>query len=163
MCGCPSWSSIIGNFITNFGFLDLQVQDFLEPLLPPEEFAKIKERPLYDRVELIKQRLGDADCVVMNKAEFDQFFRRLDPLRETRNHIAHGILRTGLAADGKTFVQTLSLPRDLDEAEAGQARHLEFAELLAELKTLNGLIEEFHALTRFKTPEFGKTAKDSKC
>lgn len=124
--------------------LDLHVQDFLEALLSPEQFLKMKERPFYDRVERIKQRLGEADCVVVHKTEFEQFFRRLDPLRETRNHIAHGILRIGLAADQRTFVQTLSLPKELDGAEA---RHLEFAELLAELKTLNHLIEEFQRLT----------------
>ena len=147
------WSSVIGNFITNFGILDLHVQDFLESLLPPEEFSKAKERPFFDRVELTKQRLQAADCRLTKKAEFLQFFHRLDPLRETRNHIAHSILRIGLAADQKTFIQTLSLPRDLDGSEACQARHLEFAELQAELKTLTELIEEFQRLTGFKDGE----------
>src|SRR5688572_10284076 len=123
ICGCSSWSSTIGNFITNFGMLDLHIQDLLEALLSPEEFMKFKERPFYDRVECIKQRLANLDCTLSNKAEFEPFFRRLDPLRETRNHIAHGILRFGPTTDQKTFVQTLSLPRDLDGSQAG-ARHL---------------------------------------
>ena len=56
MCGCLSWSSTIGNFITSFGILDMHIQDFLEALLPPEEFLKLKERPFYDRVERINDR-----------------------------------------------------------------------------------------------------------
>ena len=47
------WSSAIGNFIINFGLLDLHVQDFLESLLSAEEFLKVKERPFYERVEII--------------------------------------------------------------------------------------------------------------
>ena len=141
------WQSLIGQFITNFGALDLHVQDFLETLLSPEEFLTMKERPFFDRVERVKQRLGENDCAATNKPEFQDFFTRLDPLRETRNRVAHGILRIGLAADRKTFVQTLSLPKELDAAEA---RHLEFGELLTELKTLNALIEEFQRLAGFK-------------
>jgi hypothetical protein len=150
-CGCLSWSSVIGNFITNFGMLDLHVLDFLETQLPPEEFSKFKQRPFHDRVERIKQRLGEADCTLLNKAEFGQFFQRLDPLRATRNHIAHGILRFGLAPDQKSPIQTLSIPRDLDGSNPTEARHLEFAELQAELKTLNEMIEEFERLVGFKT------------
>lgn len=150
MCGCLSWSSTIGNFITNFGMLDLHVQDFLESLLPPAEFSKVKERPFHERVELIKRRLSEADCAMMNKAEFAQFFHRLDPLRETRNHIAHGVLRIVLAPDQRSFTNTLSIPRDLDDSNPPGARHLQFAELQAELKTLNELIEEFQRLAGFK-------------
>ena len=155
-CNCLSWSSTIGNFITNFGMLDLHVQDFLESLPPSEEFSKVefskvKERSFHDRVELIKERLSEADCKLTNKAEFAQFFHRLDPLRQTRNHIAHGILRIGLAPDQKSFIQTLSLPRDLDDSNPSGTRHLEFAELQSELKTLNELIEEFQRLAGFKT------------
>ena len=137
------WPSVIGNFITNFGMLDLLVQDFMETLLSPEEFLKMKERPFFDRAERVKQRLAQDDCAVTNKPEFQDFFTRLDPLRETRNHIAHGILRIGLAPDQKTFVQTLSLPKDLDGTEG---RRVEFSELLAEVKTLNAFIEEFQRL-----------------
>ena len=81
---------------------------------------------------------------------FEQFFRRLDPLREIRNHIAHGVLRIGLSPDQKTYVQTLSLPRDLDGSNSAGARHLSFAELQAALSTLNSLIEEFQHLAEFK-------------
>ncbi len=148
ICGCLSWSSVIGNFITNFGMLDLHVQDFLESLLSEEQFSKLKERPFFDRVECIKQHLAEADCAVTNRSGFEQFFQRLDPLRQTRNHIAHGVLRMGGGTDDKSCIVTLSLPKELGGAEA---RHFEFAELQAELSTLNGLIEEFQQLAGFKT------------
>jgi hypothetical protein len=141
------WPSVIGNFITNFGMLDLLVQDFMETLFSPEEFLKMKDRPFFDRAEPVKQRLAQDDCVVTNKPEFQDFFTRLDPLRETRNHIAHGILRIRLSPDQKTFVQTLSLPKDLDGTEG---RRVEFSELLAEVKTLSAFIEEFQRLAEFE-------------
>jgi hypothetical protein len=147
LCGCSSWSSAIGNFIANFGMLDLLVQDFLENTLPPNEFLKIKEWPFYDRVELIKKHVGQSNYPVEKKTGFEQLFRRLDPLRETRNHIAHGILRIGLAPDQKTPVQTLSLPRDLDGSNSPDARHLSFEDLNRESRCLTELIEEFQKLT----------------
>ncbi len=144
------WASAIGNFITNFGILDMHVQDFLETLLSQAKFAKLKERPFHDRVERIKQRLGESDCTVLNKAKFAQFFHRLDTLRKTRNQIAHSVLRIGLVPGQKSRIQTLTLPKDLAGSEAGR-RHLEFAELVSELKTLTDLIEEFQRLAGFKT------------
>lgn len=152
-CSCPTWASTIGLFITNFGMLELHIQDFLESLVSADDFSKLKARPFYARVDFIKQRLSEPSCNVVNKAALTQFFRRLDPLRETRNHIAHGILRVGLAPDGKTPVQTLSLPRDLDGSNPREARHLEFSDLLAELTTLSALVREFGDLAGVTTTE----------
>jgi hypothetical protein len=148
LCGCWSWSSAIGNFIANFSMLDLFVQDFLEDTLSPEDFLKTKERPFYDRVERIKGQVAQVDYPAEKKAGFERFFLRLDPLRETRNHIAHGVLRIGLAPDQKTPVQTLSLPRDLDDSSSPDARHLSFDDLNRESRCLTELIEEFQKLTR---------------
>jgi hypothetical protein len=108
---------------------------------------KVKEWSFYDRVELIKKYVGQFGYPAEKKAGFAQFFCRLDPLRETRNHIAHGILRIGLAADQKTPVQTLSLPRDLDGSNSPEARHLSFDDLNRESRCLIELIEEFQKLT----------------
>ncbi len=114
-----SWSSTIGNFIINFGVLDLLIQDFLESALPPEKFLKIRDDSFFVRVELVKGHVGQADYCLEKKEQFEEFFRRLDALRNLRNHIAHGLLRIGLAPDQKTLVQTLSLPRDLDGSTRG--------------------------------------------
>ena len=94
--------------------------------------------------------MAQADYCPEKKNRFEEFFRRLDPLRKLRNHIAHGIMRTAIAPDQKTFVQTLSVPRDLDDSDSPDARHMGFDELLATLSTLNELIEDFQRLAGFK-------------
>lgn len=71
---------------------------------------------------------------------------RLEPARQLRNHIAHGLLRMALAGDQKTWTHTLSLPRDLDGAGAPQARHLTYQELLKAGMELTQLIEAFKSL-----------------
>ncbi len=142
-----SWSSAVGLFIINFSTLDLLVQDFLENKLPAEEFAKLKERPFYDRVERIKEYLIKADYTTEKRKEFEKFFCRLDPVRELRNHIAHGILRIGLEQDQKTWGLTLSLPRDVDGSSSPDVLHLRFEELTKALAELAALVEEFKRLT----------------
>ncbi len=142
-----SWSSAVGLLIINFSTLDLLVQDFLEDTLSSEEFEKFKERPFYERVERIKEYVGQADYSSEERQPFGEFFRRLDPVRDLRNHIAHGLLRIGLAQDQKTWVLTLSLPRDLDGSNSPDALHLEFEELTNALSELTALIEEFKKLT----------------
>jgi hypothetical protein len=140
------WSSAIGLFIINFGMMDLLVLDFLESTLSPEEFLRVKERPFYDRVELIKQRVSQADCSAETRERFEKFFRRLDPIRELRNHIAHGILRIELAQDQKPRILTLSLPKNLDGTNAPNALHLKFEELTKALGELTALTEELQNL-----------------
>jgi hypothetical protein len=54
------WSSAIGLFIINFGILDLQVQDFLQSTLSPEEFSQFRYRHFQDRVERIKKHVSKA-------------------------------------------------------------------------------------------------------
>jgi hypothetical protein len=95
------WPSNIGLFIVNFGTLDLHVQDFLENSLPPEEFAKFKDRHFWDRVARIQGYVRQADYAPEKKQAMEPFFVRLEPIRELRNHIAHGRLRLTLAEDQK--------------------------------------------------------------
>lgn len=75
-----------------------------------------------------------------------QFFARIRTVRELRNHIAHGLLRIGMDEDHKTWVLTLSLPKDLDGFGSPQARHLTYEELLAAGTVLTLLIEDFKSL-----------------
>jgi hypothetical protein len=144
------WSSTIGNFAINFGMLDLHVQDFLESVIPGDQFASAKELLLHKRVELIKETLAKTNIPSERIATWMNWFQRLDTLRRLRNHITHSILRVGLAADNMTFAHTLSLPKELDGACDGEAKHLTFEQLREALKTLNDLIEEFQSLSGFK-------------
>ena len=147
------WASAIGLFIMNFGMLDLQVQDFLEATLPREEFLRFRDRYFRDRVELIKKHVSRENYAPEDIEGFEQFFRRLDPLRDLRNHIAHGIIRIGMDPDQKSFMLTLSRPRDLDASSPPNARHVEFSELETALSTLGELIEQFQPLASLKTTD----------
>jgi hypothetical protein len=139
-------TSAIGLFIINFGMLDLQVQDFLESTLSPEEFSQFRDRHFQDRVGRIKEHVSKANYPRQKKQAMAQFFARLEPIRELRNHIAHGLLRIGLAQDLKTPVLTLSLPRDLDGSNSPDTRHLTFRELSTASTALTGLMEDFKNL-----------------
>ena len=70
-----------------------------------------------------------------------QEIRGEDP-RQLRNHIAHGLLRIGLAEDRKTPVLTLSLPTDLDGSGCPKARHLTYQKLLRVGTEPTALIED---------------------
>ncbi|HWQ91038.1 MAG TPA: hypothetical protein VN673_05150 [Clostridia bacterium] len=143
------WSSTIGNFVINFGMLDLHVQDFLESLLPPNQFSSAKELLLHKRVELIREILGKSNFPPEKTAAWMHWYQRLDELRRLRNHITHSVLRLGIATDG-AIAHTLSLPRELDDYDSGEAKHMTFDQLQEALKTLNALIEEFQSLAGFK-------------
>jgi len=140
------WASTIGLFIINFGTLDLHVQDYLENNLPPEEFAKFKNRYFHDQVERIKAHVSQTGYEPEKRQAMDEFFVRLEPLRELRNHIAHGLLRMTRDDDKKTWIITLSLPRDLDGTNSPEAQHLTFEELLNASTALTDLSEDFMRL-----------------
>ncbi len=141
------WSSAIGNFIINFGMLDYMVFEFLELSLPPDQFPKIKDEHFQGRIGRIKEHVSRSDYPAERKERFRKCFDRLEPVRELRNHIAHGHLLLRQAEDTKDLVMTLSLPRNLDAAYSPESRHLPFAELEKALGCLTELIEEFKQLT----------------
>jgi hypothetical protein len=130
----------------NFGMLDLHVQDFLESTLSPEEFSRFRDRHFHDRIQRIKRHVTEADYPPEKQRAMAQFLARLEPARELRNHIAHGVQRIGLAEDQKALVLTLSLPRDLDGSGSSRALHLTYQELLTALTGLTALIEDFKHL-----------------
>jgi len=140
------WSSAIGLFIINFGTLDLLAQDFLQSILPPDEFTRFRDRCFHDRITRLKEHVTAADYPPEKKQAMAQFFARLEPVRELRNHIAHGLLRIGLAEDLKTPVLTLSLPRHLDGSNSPDTRHLTYQELSTASTALADLIEDFKNL-----------------
>lgn len=141
------WSSAIGRYIINFGMLDLLVQDFLESILPSsDEFLRLRDGHFQDRIKRLKDQVARAEHPLQKRQALAQFFDRLEPARQLRNHIAHGLLRMALGGDQKTWTHTLSLPKDLDGAGAPQARHLTYQELLKAGTELPQLIEDFKSL-----------------
>ena len=147
------WPSMVGNYILNFGTLDLHVQDFLESNLSHREFDTVRKRGFQDRVERMQRFLDQAPPSPEKMRQVQEFFARLEPVRELRNHLAHGLLRVALAEDRKNWIMTLTLPKDLSGKGAPEARHLTFDELLDTSKSLCDLIEDFQRL-------FGKWVTD---
>lgn len=145
-----NWSSAIGLFIINYGVLDWHVFVFLESRLSPQEFAATKKLHLQDRIARVKDLVGGNDCSAETKKAFEMFFRSLDPIRELRNHIAHGHLLTRMSEDGNSLILTLSLPKNLDAVDNPETRHLSFGELTKALSALTDLIEEFGKLSGFR-------------
>ena len=140
-----SWASTIGLFILNFDSLDLLVQDYLENHLSPAEFEKFKARHFRDRIERIHGLIQQSEFPATKREQFEQWSIRLAPIREIRNHIAHGLLRMTLAQDKKTFEIAISLPRALDGINSLKALHLTFETLLNASQELTDLIEAFKA------------------
>ena len=141
------WPSAIGNFILNYGVLDWHILVFLEARLPADEFARIKGKYFQDRITLVKSLVASGQYSDEQRQAFWKFFVRLDPIRELRNHIAHGHMLIRWQEDAMTWKVSLTLPKDLDAPEAPETRHLEFAELTKALIELTGLIEEFNELS----------------
>ena len=128
--------------------LDYLVFEFLESRLPPDQFPKIKAEPFQVRIGRIKEHVNRSGYPAKSKERFNEFFERLEPVRELRNHIAHGHLLLRQAEDTKSLVLTLSLPRDLDAAYSPESRRLPYSELEKSLGDLTELIEEFRQLTK---------------
>ena len=146
LAGRRSWASAIGNFIINFGVLDYCVLDFLESQLAPKQFAAIKDKHFQNRIKCLELCARQSDCSALTRQRFAQFLARLAPIRELRNHIAHGYLLMRLDDAGDNPVLTLSLPKNLADAYAPDSKRLSFEGLQQALTELNQLIEDFSKL-----------------
>ncbi len=144
------WPSTIGSFLLNYGTLDYFVFCFLKDHLAPEEFDKVKEWHFKDRLERIIQYLQEAKFPAEQQRDFTQLVARLEPIRELRNHIAHGHMYFRVDEKTQKPTVTLFMAKDLDTGWMPDAKHVEFPELLAALKTLNELIEKFQWLAGFQ-------------
>ena len=73
----------------------------------------------------------------------------LEPIRDLRNHLAHSHLYIRLEPVTPKPIVTAFQAKDVDTGWMPDSKHVEFAELLAGLKTLNELIELFQQLAGF--------------
>lgn len=143
------WPSAIGSYLLSFGSLEYFVTVYLKDHLPKAEFEKAKEWHLVDRFERIAKLVRD---VKQPQAEQDwvALVARVTPLRELRNHIAHGQLHLRRDSVSRKFKVVLSCSKDLDKAGEPGARELEFAELVRALTELASVNQEFERLAGFK-------------
>ena len=117
----------------NWGALELFVFCFLKDHLPPEEFAKVKEWHFKDRLKRLAEHMQEAQFPQQQQKEFAQLVMRLEPIRELRNHIAHGHMYARI--DEKTCQSTVTVfkAKDVDTGFDPEAKHVDFAELLLNL------------------------------
>jgi hypothetical protein len=144
------WPSALGTFLINFGTLHYLVIVFLKDNLAPTEFAAFKDRHFQDQVKRIERFLREAGFSTEMQEEFTQLHTRLDPLRNLRNHIAHGYMLYRSGLDGEASAVSICLPKDLDLEYSPETIHITFAELLASLDALTKSIERLKRFVGFK-------------
>ena len=89
---------------------------FLKDRLPEDEFDKVKEWHLKNRLARIAQCLKDEHRSVEEQTVFADLVERLEPLRELRNHIAHGHIYWRREEESQSPSVTLFKAKDLDTA-----------------------------------------------
>jgi hypothetical protein len=143
------WPSLIGNFLLNFGALEHAVFVYLKDRLPANEYVKVREWHLKDRLERIAEILVEANATEEQKAGFADMVKRLDPVRELRNHLAHGHLCVTVEEETFKPSVTLMLVKDLNMQDSPECRQLPYQELLAAYQELNRVIADFQRLAGF--------------
>jgi len=144
------WASAIGLFLTNFAFLDYLLFSYLESKVSAEELVQLKRRHFKDRIQRVRDIAATSSYTAENKQVLEDFFKRLEPIREIRNHIAHGQMLLRLADDTRTITFGVSLPQDLDAGGKPETRHLTLPELQASSRELVALIESFKPFAGFE-------------
>lgn len=146
----PDWPCTIGNFLINFGTLEWLVNVYLKDHLDSDEYSRVKEWHLKDRLSRIAQYLKDVDCLAKTREEFESVLVQLDPIRNLRNHIAHGHMTIMVNLETQIPEILISRPKDLDQEYSPEARHVTFGEMRQSLADLTKLIERFKAIVGFK-------------
>jgi hypothetical protein len=144
----PSWASALGTFLLQFGILDYLTHVHLKNNLECAKFSKIAERHFKDRLSAVAEHIGHSGSAEMKEA-FESLLPRIEPIRNLRNHIAHGYI---LIQENETgsFELSISLPKDLDQEDAVAAKHVTFDDLQANLKELTSVIETFKKIVGFR-------------
>ena len=145
-----TWQFAIGQFILNFGTLEYLVLVFLKDQLQEEAFEGTRNLHLKDRLRAIANHLSDQESPANVQDCFARLVERLDPIRELRNHIAHGHLYVRIDEETQRSVVTIFRAKDLDTGLLPESKHVSLAELLAALTTLDELIREFEHLAGFQ-------------
>jgi hypothetical protein len=150
------WPSAVGNFVLNFSTLDYLVFALLKDNLPPEEFARMRDWHLKDRLSRIAQILADENYPTAKQTAFSSLVTLLDPIRELRNQIAHGHMCFHFDPNTKQGMPTIMVGKDLDTGSTPDSKHIHFEDLLSALKTLTCLIEQFQQFAGFTSSDHSK-------
>ncbi|MBI5692386.1 MAG: DUF429 domain-containing protein [Verrucomicrobia bacterium] len=139
-----TWSSAIGLFLLNFGHLEFLVLAYLEKQLGAAELERVRAKPFSEKVERVGGLFGRT---ANERGAFAAFIRALGPVRELRNHLAHGYLQ--VVRRPETVAPVIGITRTVDFGgiSSEETRHLTFDELVRALSALKEVTEEFGRLT----------------
>ncbi len=144
------WRRNIGSFMLNFGALEYLVGAFLKDHLDTAEYERVNGWHFNDRVAKIATFLKESGSPPYAREQFGLLVRRLEPVRNLRNHIAHGYMCWNMADQGGTSWASIVLPKNVDQEHLSETRHLKFDELRTSLQELDEVIAGFDRLVGFK-------------
>jgi len=142
------WHSAVGNFILNFGTLEMLVRFFLEKHLASSDFEDCRKLHFKDLLEIVAMCMADAGFPTSDQDAFMELCEELNTIRDLRNHLAHCHLTVNIEK-GSEPEATLSMPRDQDRPFDPETRQLTFSDLQDGLHRLNQASETFQRLSRF--------------
>lgn len=142
------WNWAVGNFILNFGTLEMLVRSFLEKHLSSSDFENCRKLHFKDLLGIVATCMVDAGFPPSDQDAFTELCEELDTIRDLRNHIAHCYFTVNIEK-GSEPEATLSMPRDLDRPFDPDTRQLTFSDLMDGLHRLNQASETFQRLSRF--------------
>ena len=147
------WPSAIGNFLLNFGTLEYLVFVFPKDHLPPEEFDRVREHHLKDRLNRIQEQLKQEGYPSDEQRAFAVLVEAIGPIRDLRNRLAHGHLYTRYDLQTKKWSVTVFQAKDVDAGFLPTSTHVEFEDLLTALERLTELVEKLQRFAGFKAEE----------
>ena len=139
---------MVGQLLLNFGQLDYLVFCVLQRVLPEKDYQDTKRCHLTDRVNQMIERLTAADA--SRKPHLEQWHAAFLPVRDLRNHLAHGYLQLVLNHDPKLISLRIRQARDWDGEEVTEVG---FDELQQCFEKLSALIEQLQPLAGFQPCE----------
>jgi len=135
------WPSTIGSFMLLFNTLDYTLSAGLLKRLGKEEFEKIRNEPFQIRLKAVARHLKSEEAVAGRDASVDALAKRLETLRQLRNHLAHGFFSVIADKIDPPPEVTITQVKDFDQPGA---RRVTFQEIQSAVESLPNLIEEIH-------------------
>lgn len=126
----------VGMLMANFGSLEYMTFDYLERHLSKEEFATSKQSSpeASESIESIR--------------------KMLKPVREMRNHIAHGHLLVRIDPESGKPRLSLSNPRELETMYLEGSTHVSHMDVYKVIEELRHVIVQVEPLFGYKTETF---------
>lgn len=87
-----AWAHAIGDFLLCFGVLEHKLFCFLGDRSEAKELGRLKNLHFKDRIAMVQRFVAAEVIQSQRKQGFDQWLKRLEPIRELRNQLAHGYL-----------------------------------------------------------------------